>query len=215
MKTYTYIKLLLKEKLSSLKWIFHPIFVVLFLGTIFEGPYAEEIYYIVNPKAKIEMEQNVFREEQKEESLRNGKIKKKQLATKYIEQYKNSEHFGTEGDYYYIEDVEQVYDLLEYKEVGGKVEVIFTDEAQRELGIPTDEMIKEREDAFYTEKSVEDEYWNDYYGNYDTNGDSNNAPDTHYVNEYIRTNSDGTTSHVDGHIRSNPDGNPNNNLSSP
>ena len=173
--------------------------------------------------AEAESIAEVERQKEEHDKWRENLIRKAPLHDKYVEQF--LELNGTDSAGWHIEVINRIYPYLEYREIGDKIQLVFTPEADaqftyRELDkIWGSELVGFYDDVYenvITEEFIKPE---DSY-DYDESDDSdavggNNSPGYHSVKAYTRTNPDGSSTHVDGYFRSNPDGNKSNNLSSP
>ena len=161
---------------------------------------------------------------QKEEhdKWRENLITKAPLRDKYVEQFLKLH--GTDSAGWHIEVINRIYPYLDYREIGDKIQLVFTPEADAQLTYRELDKIWGNElvgfyDAAYenviTEEFIKPEDSYDYDESDDSDAGGNNSPGYHAVKGYIRTYSNGSSTYVDGHFRSNPDGNKSNNLSSP
>jgi hypothetical protein len=166
-----------------------------------------------------EVQNRIEENTQRKENL----MRKAPFYYRYVDQFLES--YGSDSAGWHIEVINRIYPYLEYREIGDRVQLIFTPEADAQLTdrdlekIWGDELVGFYDDVYdnvITEDlhEHEDHYDYDDYDDSDAD-DGNNSPGYHTVEGYTRTNSDGSSTHVDGYIRSNPDGDKSNNLSSP
>ena len=172
--------------------------------------------------AEAESIAEVERQKEEHDKWRENLIRKAPLHDKYVEQF--LELNGTDSAGWHIEVINRIYPYLEYREIGDKIQLVFTPEADAQLTYWELDKIWGNElvgfyDAAYenviTEEFIKPEDSYDYDESDDSDAGGNNSPGYHAVKGYIRTYSNGSSTYVDGHFRSNPDGNKSNNLSSP
>ena len=172
--------------------------------------------------AEAESIAEVERQKEEHDKWRENLIRKAPLHDKYVEQF--LELNGTDSAGWHIEVINRIYPYLDYREIGDKIQLVFTPEADAQLTYWELDKIWGNElvgfyDAAYenviTEEFIKPEDSYDYDESDDSDAGGNNSPGYHAVKGYIRTYSNGSSTYVDGHFRSNPDGNKSNNLSSP
>lgn len=160
--------------------------------------------------------------EEENTKRRENILKKAPLRDKYIEQFMEREGISIATEEH-IEVINKIYPYLDYIEIGDRIQLLFTPEADAKLTDSDLEKIWGNElpgfDNYVYENTIIEDY-DDYenhddYREYDDNdvGSGNNSPGYHTVEGYFRTNSNGTSTYVDDYNRSNPDENLYNNLS--